>query len=412
LFINGGEDMTKNYWMKNVLLEERFKYEDNEIVETQTGLYSILVEDCKIKEVIKGDPGQTELEAIDIEGLLILPGFHEKHIHIDKTYYGGPWKACKPFRSVAGRIEEEKKLLIEQLPTLVERAEKILELLSDNGAVHVRTHCNVDEVCKLQNVEGTLKALESFKDRMSSEIVAFPQHGLLKGKVVSLIKEAMKMGVNIMGGLDPANVDGNIEKSLHTIMDIAVEFNSDIDIHLHDGGELGIFTIKTLIKLVEEAKWQGRVNISHCYCLAHVSREEAAAVAEIMAQSGIGISSSVPIDVPVIPIPLLTEKGVKVAAVNDSIIDHWFPFGTGDMLERATRLCERFGLIDEYSLARALKFITGGKTVLDSQGNRIWPRVGDEASFVLTKASCSAEAVARRTERAAVAYKGNFRRLK
>lgn len=404
--------MTKNYWIKNVLLEEGFKYEDNEIVETQTGLYSIHVEDGKIKEVVKGEPNETEPAAIDGEGFLILPGFHENHIHIDKTYYGGPWKACKPFKSVAGRIEEEKQLLIEQLPTLVDRAEKILELLSSNGTVHVRTHCNVDEVCKLQNVEGTLKALESYKDRMSYEVVAFPQHGLLKGNVVSLIKEAMRMGVNIMGGLDPANVDGDIEKSLHTIMDIAVEFNSDIDIHLHDGGELGIFTIKRLIKLVEEAGWHGRVNISHCYCLAHVPREEAAAVAEIMAQSGISISSSVPIDVPVIPIPMLAEKGIKIASVNDSITDHWFPFGTGDMLERTARLCERFGLIDEFSLSNALKFITGGKTVLDAKGNRIWPKVGDDASFVLTKASCSAESVARRTERVAVACKGNYRRLK
>lgn len=400
--------MNNNYWLKNVLLEDGFIYEESDIVGTKTSIYNILIKDGKVEDIVEGEINCEGVNIVDGKGLLILPGFHENHIHIDKTYYGSQWKACKPFRSVAERIEEEKILLVDQLPTLVDRAEKVLKLLSDNGAVHVRTHCNVDQVCCLKNVEGTLKALQSFKDKMTYEIVAFPQHGLLKGNTVSLIKEAMNMGVNVMGGLDPANVDGDIDKSLNTIMDIATNFDSDIDIHLHDSGSLGIFTIKKLIKLVEEAKWQGRVNISHCFCLAHVSSEEASMMAEAMAASGISISSSILIDIPAIPIPMLREKGVKVAAVNDSITDHWFPFGTGDMLERATRVCERFGWIDEYSLSRGISFITGGKTILDPKGNRIWPQIGDDASFVLTKASCSAEAVARRTEREAVAFKGKI----
>lgn len=400
--------MDRKYWLKNVLLEESYQFEGQEVVGTNTGLYSILVEDGKVKAVIKGIPKEYDIKIIDSKGLLLLPGFHENHIHIDKTYYGGPWKACRPFNGVAGRIAEEKKLLLEQLPTLVDRAESILKLLSENGAVHVRSHCNVDEVCGLKNVEGTFKAFETYKGKMTYEVAAFPQHGLLKGNVVSLVKEAMKMGVNIMGGIDPASIDGDIEKSLHTIMDVAVEFDKDIDIHLHDGGELGIFTIKRLIKLVEEVMWQGRVNISHAYCLAQASRNQVEDVAESMAHNGISISTSVPIDMPVIPVPMLASKGVRIAAVNDSITDHWFPFGTGDMLEKANRLCERFAWIDEFSLAQSLKFITGGKTMLNFKGERIWPEEGDEASFVLTKASCSAEAVARKTERVATIFKGNI----
>lgn len=37
----------------------------------------------------------------------------------------------------------------------------------------------------------------------------------------------------------------------------------------------------------------------------------------------------------------------------------------------------------------------------------MWPNVGDEASFVLTNATCAAEAVARQTEKRVVMYKGN-----
>ncbi|OMP74363.1 deaminase, partial [[Flexibacter] sp. ATCC 35208] len=139
----------------------------------------------------------------------------------------------------------------------------------------------------------------------------------------------------------------DIEKSLHTIMDIAVEFNADVDIHLHDANNLGTFTMKRLASLTEEAGWQGRVTISHALGLGGVTDKEAEEVAERLANVNIDITSTVPIGKQVIPIPLLDKKGVKVSLGNDSITDHWSPFGTGDMLQKANRLAERFGWSDE-----------------------------------------------------------------
>ena len=49
------------------------------------------------------------------------------------------------------------------------------------------------------------------KDAFTYEIVAFPQHGLLRTEAHSLMREAMKMGATLV---DPATVDNNIEKSL------------------------------------------------------------------------------------------------------------------------------------------------------------------------------------------------------
>ena len=199
---------------------------------------------------------------------------------------------------------------------------------------------------------------------------------MLRSNSVGLVKDAMRMGAHLVGGVDPATVDGNIEKSLNTIMDIAVEFDSDIDIHLHDADQLGTFTMKRLAALTEEAGWQGRVTISHALGLGDVSVEEAEEMAERLAALGIDITSTVPISRHVIPVPLLNRKGVKVSLGNDSITDHWSPFGTGDMLQKANCLAERFRWIDERSLGKALQFITGGKSILDDQGNRQWPKIG------------------------------------
>ncbi|PRD09723.1 deaminase [Bacillus sp. MYb56] len=395
------------YWLTNVKLETGYTYEEAKISQTETEICSLLIEDGRIKRIISRIAQEEGTLTFDANRLLVLPAFEEMHIHIDKTYYSGPWKACMPAENIFTRFNEEKRILPKQLATAQDRAENMLELLLRNGATNIRTHCNVDPVIGLRNLEATLAALGTYKDRLSGRIVAFPQHGLLRSNSMQLVKDAMRMGAQLVGGVDPATVDNDIEKSLHTIMDIAVEFNADVDIHLHDANNLGTFTMKRLASLTEEAGWQGRVTISHALGLGGVTDKEAEEVAERLAALKIDITSTVPIGKQVIPIPLLDRKGVKVSLGNDSITDHWSPFGTGDMLQKANRLAERFGWSDERSLGKALRFITGGKETLNNEGKRVWPNVGDEASFVLTNATCAAEAVARQTEKRVVMYKGN-----
>lgn len=401
--------MSQSYWLTNARLEKGFKYNENEMITgTSTEKHHIKIENGKIAAIILAKESITDQSPqYDVQGHLMIPSFKEMHIHIDKTYYGGPWKASMPaINGVRTRIEEEQILLPKLLPTAKERAEKMLDLLLSHGSTHVRTHCNVDPVIGLKNLEVTLQALEGYKDKLTYEIVAFPQHGLLRSNSVQLIRDAMKNGANLVGGVDPATIDENIEKSLNTIMDIAVESNSDIDIHLHDPDHLCLFTMQRLASMTEDAGWQGRVTVSHANGLADLSVQEATGIAERLSDLGISITSTVPI-FRTIPIPLLHEKGVNVQLGNDSITDHWSPFGIGDNLEKAGFLAERFRMIEERSLARSLQYITGGLTPLNEDGVKTWPNVGDEANIVLVDASCSAEAVARRSKRAAVLFRGN-----
>lgn len=395
------------YWLTNVYLETGYHYENGTVTGTKTERFHVKIEDGKIKEIIPADkPLKTPLPKRDANKYLMLPSFRDMHIHIDKTYYGGPWKApIIPTKGLITRLEEEEELLPRLLPVAEERAKKLLDLLLSAGSTHIRTHCNVDPIIGLKNLEAVLRAVEAYKDKVSVEIVAFPQHGLLRSNSISLVREALRSGASLVGGVDPATIDENIEKSLQTVMELAVEANANIDLHIHDPGHLGIFTFKRLASLTEEAGWQGKVTISHALALADISPKEASEVAELLAHQGISITSSVPIG-RTIPIPLLHKKGVEISLGDDSITDHWSPFGKGDSLEKAGTLAERFGLSDERSLGQTLGFITGGITPLDKSGERVWPNVGDDANLVLVHASCSAEAIARRAERKAVVFKG------
>ncbi|MCM3497122.1 amidohydrolase [Paenibacillus lactis] len=396
-------------WLLNVRLETGYRYEGDVVTGTETEIFHVKIENGVFADIRPGqDLPDTTLPVRDLGQGLMLPAFRDMHIHLDKTYYGGPWKAPSiPTKGIVSRLEEEERLLPELLPVARERAEGLLELLIRFGSTQIRSHCNVDPVIGLRNLEATMQAVEHYKDRASVEIVAFPQHGLLRSQSTALVREALRSGASIVGGVDPATLDEDMEKSLDTVMQLAVEANADIDLHLHEPGDVGMKTFRHLADLTEQAGWQGRVTLSHALALADVSASEASEMAARLAELGISIASSVSLG-RTIPIPLLKRHGVSVSLGQDSIMDHWSPFGTGDNLAKACTLAERFGLSDERSLGQTLGFITGGITPLDMNGQWAWPKVGDAANAVIVDASCSAEAVARRPERKAVLHRGRW----
>lgn len=77
----------------------------------------------------------------------------------------------------------------------------MLNLITGFGVTNARVQCNVDPVIGLGNIERVKKALDNYSSRLDYELVAFPQHGLLKSHSVSLMKDAMRNGVNVVGGL-------------------------------------------------------------------------------------------------------------------------------------------------------------------------------------------------------------------
>ncbi|WP_338786136.1 amidohydrolase [Metabacillus sp. FJAT-53654] len=394
------------FWLTNVVLETGFVEEVGQVTKTQTEIAYIKIVDGKMVEIAQTEPND-EFPTVNGEGKLLIPSLRDMHIHIDKTYYGGPWKAVKPApKGVQSRIEEEQTILPQQLPFAQARAEKMIELLLRNGHTHIRTHCNVDPVIGLKNLEATVNALEKYKDSLSYEIVAFPQHGLLRSDSVQLVRDAMKNGATLVGGVDPATIDRNIEKSLHTIFDIAVEAGTGVDIHLHDLNTLGAFTFERMAHYTKEAGLKGRATISHGSALADLEGEALIEMVSLLTEQQIDVTTTVPITRATIPIPTLDRLGMNVSLGHDSITDHWSPFGTGNTINKMSVLAERFRQMDEKSLASIVKYGTGGISLLNEDGKRNWPKVGDEASMILVDASCSAEAVARRATVDCVYFKG------
>lgn len=401
--------MHATFWLTNVRLETGYHVENGMVIQTRTSCSHLFIKDGKIADIVSAEIQLNDnFPKKDMKQLLALPSFIEKHCHLDKTLLGDQWRAVTPVNNIFERLEIEKKVLPTLHTTTQQRAEELLTHYVQSGVTHVRTHIDLYPEVGLKNLEEVQKALQTFEGKLSYEIVAFPQHGLLRTKATNIIREALRMGVGLVGGVDPATVDGDIEASLQQMVELAVEGNAGIDLHLHDPDQLGTFTMKRLAQLTKEAGLQDKVAISHAFGLGDVSRTEAEEMADILNDAGITIVTSVPIRRKFPPVGLLHSKGVPVAIGCDNIFDVWSPFGNGDLLERAGRLANSSEWRDEYSLAQTLQFITGGKTPLNQVGEQIWPKVGDSANIVLVDASCAAEAIARKAQRKATIFNGNI----
>lgn len=396
------------YSLKNVRLETGFEYENEEVTGTKTDLFSIDIEDGKIKAVKINEPASN---AIDAKGYLMLPAFRDMHIHLDKTLYGLPWQALSPKRrTVKDMIAYEQEIIPELLKTSVERAEQLINLQQHYGTHFARTHFNIDPTSGLQSLEHLEQALENKKDSFKAELVAFPQHGVYYTDTAPLLKEAAQLkSVGFIGGLDPLSIDGSIEKVMDFTVQLALDHHKGIDIHLHEVGESGIKTINYLIdKAIENPELQGKTFVSHAFALAHLSPKETEQIAERLAEGKVGIASSVPFKGTVMPIPTLKKYGVNVLIGNDNVQDYWSTFGSGNMLQKANLIAELYGYATELALSRALQFATQSILPLDEKGKQQWPKAGDEAAIVLTNASCSAEAVSRMTTIEALMSDGNL----
>ncbi|MFJ7184533.1 amidohydrolase [Lysinibacillus xylanilyticus] len=398
-------------WLTNVLLETGEYLKENETVGTKVELFHLEITDGFISQIVPATQViDSPNEVTDMKGKLLLPAFKEMHNHLDKTYLSLPWKACVPVKNLKERLTREAQELSVLATTCKQRASAMIEQIVNNGANHIRTHVNIDPYIGLKNLEGVLEALDDYKDIVTAEVIAFPQHGLLRDNVPTLLREALRNGATMIGGLDPAGIDNSIERSLDVTMDIAHEFNVDVDIHLHDGGHVGYYTIDKWIDMVEESKYQGRTAISHAFALGDVSVMEQHKIADRLAQQQVKIMSTVPFDMRrlIPPIDLLTEHGVDVHFGFDGFYDSWNPNGSGDILEKVTTFADISRKLDERSIRQTLKYITNGITPLDADGQKVWPNVKDEASFVLFDAVSSAEVIARTPLDRIVMSRGKF----
>ncbi len=353
----------------------------------------LAVKDGRLVKIACDQRVDASVEVIDLGGRLVMPGFVDGHIHLDKSFVGDAWRPHVEAPTLRDRLAAEKALLAEARP-MVERAHALIEQAAMFGTVAMRCHVDVDATAGLSHLHAVLEACSHWRDAIDIEIVAFPQAGVMSCPgTAAVLDAAMREGATVIGGIDPTVFDGDADGQLDVVFGIAGKRSAKIDIHLHEPGLQGIEQLQRIAKRTRALGMAGRVAVSHAYALGEVPLETVDRIAGVLADAGVAIMTNAPGDRPFPPILRLRAAGVHVFAGNDNIRDAWWPYGNGDMLQRANLIGYRSGFYTDDDLLVALDMATeAGAAVLGKSGYGLRP--GNEATFLVIDAPNGAAAVA------------------
>lgn len=313
-----------------------------------------------------------------------LGPLRDMHCHLDKSFFGEPWRPRKPVQSVWENIQQELAILHDTHLSISEHAFRHLSLLRESGTRWVRSHIDIGPKHGLSHLDGVLQAVQRMSESVMVELVAFPQQGLVRSRSKTLMRQALQLGATVVGGLDPMTIDTSLDKSLEETFDLSVETNSPIDIHVHEPNQNGLETLCRIADFTRESGKMGHVSVSHAYALGTATGRDLISTLEQLAAAQIRIITAMPLFQSPLPIEKMREMLIPIGLGTDNVYDAWSPFGSGDMLEKASRLAEILGWKDDDRLTLALQL-----------ASYPLPAPGESADFVLVPASCRSEAVAR-----------------
>ncbi|CAD6526736.1 N-isopropylammelide isopropyl amidohydrolase [Paraburkholderia hiiakae] len=352
-------------------------------------------------------PESAAAEVIDLQGYLVLPGFVDGHIHLDKSFVGDRWRPHRPAASLRERLAIEKQALADARP-IAERADALIRHAASFGTIAMRCHVDVDATTELTHLHAVMQAREKWRGIVDIELVAFPQAGVVSCPgTAELLDAAAREGAQVVGGIDPTTLDGDAQRQLDIVFGIAEKRGVKIDIHLHEPDQQGIDQLHRIAARTKALGMQGRVAVSHAYALGDVARGVVERVATALAEAGVSIMTNAPGDRAFPPVLQLRAAGVRVFTGNDNIQDAWWPYGNGDMLQRAMLVGYRSGFYTDDELHVALDMAThAAAAVVGKRGYGL--EVGNEATFVVVNAPNAAAAVAAAPADRAIVRRGQF----
>ncbi len=364
-------------------------------------LSNAVLEDGRVADVVITGGLIAAIEAHDsalpgeaLDGRLLLPALVDGHVHLDKTLLGLPWRPNSDAKNVQGRIENERGARAGLTMPVEVRATNLLRRMIAQGTTALRTHVDIDETIGLANFHAVMAAIAPFRDQVAIQVVAFPQSGIvIRPGVADLLDAALAEGADLVGGLDPLVIDGDIAGHLDIVFALAERHGKGIDIHLHDIGPAGNVQLRDIAARAKAAGMHGRVTVSHAFSLGTADAADFAATADALAAGGVSILTSSPSAAPVPPVKALRAHGVTIHAGSDNIRDLWSPFGNADMIERAMLIALRQGFRSDADLSLAYDLCADAAALgLPARG----VAVGMPADLVAVAAETRAEAVAER----------------
>lgn len=292
-----------------------------------------------------GIAAPSDKRTIALDGRLVVPGFVETHIHLDKACISDRCACGGGLKDVIAAVADAKRGFTED--DIYARGRRTIEKAIVQGTTRMRSHVEIDPRIELKGFNAVKRLKQDFAWAIDIELCAFPQEGLLNDPGCDdLLVEACENGAGSIGGVP--YVDSDPHGQIARIFELAGRYDLDIDFHLDFDLDPSWMHLDEVSRLANRQGWGGRVAIGHVSKLSALAPDALQAVGRRLANAGVAVTVLPATDlylmgrdathlVPrgVAPAHRLIEMGVTCSLSTNNVLNPFTPFGDCSLIRMA-----------------------------------------------------------------------------
>jgi cytosine/creatinine deaminase len=360
----------------------------------------IAIADGKIADIASRISSDAPAE--DLDGRLVLPGFVETHIHLDKSCILDRCHAGGSLDDAIAAVAAAKRAFTQD--DIYARAQRTLEKAIVQGTTRMRTHVEVDPRIGLKGFEAVRRLKRDYAWAIDLTICVFPQEGLINDPgTEELLIEACEGGADLIGGCPYTDSDphGHIAR----IFALATRFDLDIDFHLDFDLDASRMDVEEVCRQTVAHRYGGRVAVGHATKLSALPPERLETIATRIADAGVAVTVLPATDlflmgrqhthnVPrgIAPAHRLHAHGVTCSLSTNNVLNPFTPFGDCSLLRIANLFANAAQIGGHDDLAACFDLITTSPAKLMNLAD-YGIAVGHPADIVVLDARDRASAV-------------------
>lgn len=291
----------------------------------------------------------TAEQVIDAQGRLVSPPLIEPHCHLDAVLTEGDAghnESGTLLEGIARWAVRKQSLTREDVKR---RATEGIKWYVSQGALYIRSHVDVCDPT-LTALKALLEVKEACRDLVDLQLVAFPQEGILSySGGAELVEEALRLGCDVVGAIPHYEVTREMGvESVQIAFQLAEKYGRPIDAHCDETDDDQSRFVEVMAAETIRRGMQGRVTASHTTAMHSYSNAYAFKLFGWLKRAQMHIIANPPDNIilqgrfdtypkrrGMTRVKELLAYGINVAVGHDSVMDPWYPFGTGNMLHAA-----------------------------------------------------------------------------
>ncbi|TYR79355.1 amidohydrolase family protein [Priestia megaterium] len=285
---------------------------------------------------------------LDVQGRVLLPGFVDMHMHLDKAH------SLPQVPNISGTLREavenySASILSFPEEELRQRMLKTALQALANGTTTIRTHidfnCSLDEDVLFRGIQAAVEVRDELSPYMDIQVVPlFSSINPNDDLVMKKIKRAIDMEIDAIGGCP--HLAPNPKLEIDTLFSLAKSYNKPLDLHVDESDDPNVDTIIYIAEKTLDYRMQRKVVVGHLCSLAGMDEGKVQKILTLIKKAEMGVVTLPAANLylqgrqdkgivrrGVTRIREIQDAAIPIATASDNVHDPFHPFGKADLLQ-------------------------------------------------------------------------------